>query len=225
MKEYKVSHKNGIISIFRNKKELCQKIGIKPDYLDNIVNKVETPPDNIKSISVKITEKEKKTKISKPNKKRNTPYGRAQEMWTNIKFRLKNNESYKDVTLNMTRHEFIKWAMPRIEKCFRDNMLSPSVDRVNPDKGYEISNIEIIPKKENCRKQFTDRPELREVNRVKSRERFSKPVILEFKDGTSKKYDSASDVDREIGRYHGYTYYRLKGERPLPKNWISVEFL
>ena len=53
--------------------------------------------------------------------------------------------SYAHVRLQITREDFLKWAVPRIQDFLIANPgLRPSVDRINPDLGYYVENMRII---------------------------------------------------------------------------------
>ena len=82
-----------------------------------------------------------------------TPKGKAASMWRTIKYRLKHEPTYKNIKLLMTRDDFIKWAVPKIEEWVLTNPIEEvSLDRINNFKHYEISNLQLLTRVENIRK-------------------------------------------------------------------------
>ena len=79
-----------------------------------------------------------------------TPRGRAVHIWEAIKRRCRERASYAHVEIRMTREEFIAWAVPLYEAWNRLGV--PSVDRIQNDGHYEISNMQMIPATENSLK-------------------------------------------------------------------------
>jgi hypothetical protein len=76
----------------------------------------------------------------------------------------------------LSREEFYEWAMNSVEfHCLfweweesgYEMKLAPSVDRVDPDKGYEIGNMEWVTHSENSRRGglSTKRKKLADVGR------------------------------------------------------------
>lgn len=58
--------------------------------------------------------------------------------------------TYNNVEVRMTRKEFVVWATPAYAEWFEKYPdLHPSIDRIDPDGHYELSNIQIIPLEEN----------------------------------------------------------------------------
>lgn len=83
-----------------------------------------------------------------------TPRGRALNTWARIKERVLNangkQPSYANTELRMTREEFIEWYVQAIQSYEGEY---PSLDRINNDGHYEISNLQIIHRSENSRKR------------------------------------------------------------------------
>ena len=55
------------------------------------------------------------------------------------------NDKYRGVEVKVSRSEFIEWYMPR-------DFDGASVDRIDPAKGYELSNMQVIPMSLNASK-------------------------------------------------------------------------
>lgn len=55
------------------------------------------------------------------------------------------NDKYRGVEVKVSRSEFIEWYMPR-------DFDGASVDRIDPTKGYELSNMQVIPMSLNASK-------------------------------------------------------------------------
>ena len=55
------------------------------------------------------------------------------------------NDKYRGVEVKVSRSEFIEWYMPR-------DFEGASVDRIDPAKGYELSNMQVIPMSHNASK-------------------------------------------------------------------------
>jgi len=87
--------------------------------------------------------------VDRVRKYRKSPRGKAGTMWTNMNQRCGSDKpkdrAYKNINICMTREEWMSWAVPEIEKFMRDNPSStPSVDRKDSSKHYELSNLRII---------------------------------------------------------------------------------
>lgn len=92
--------------------------------------------------------------ISEDSKKSNQkPRQKAMNAYNNIYWRSENRDKrhpqYANVKFLLDKEEFLAWAVPAYSnyagKC-------PTIDRINPDGHYEISNIQLIEAKENSRK-------------------------------------------------------------------------
>ena len=86
-----------------------------------------------------------------------TPQGKASRMWADILSRAENKDgkhpTYKNVKVQMTRDEFLVWAVPQLDSWSKHTDISlASVDRVYNDKHYEISNLQLLDRWENARK-------------------------------------------------------------------------
>ena len=81
---------------------------------------------------------------------------RGSEVYTAINDRLTNpkrletRSRYRKISNNMTREEFISWYV-------KNYFLSCTVDRIDNDKDYELSNIQMLSKKEHNFKKRLDR--------------------------------------------------------------------
>jgi hypothetical protein len=99
------------------------------------------------------TENGKASKRKRAKKINSTPYGKAATAWRGMVRRTSNEEvypSYKNVKLKIIRPEFMEWAVPEITKFMQDNPgVRPSVDRMDSEGNYELSNLRIIPQSDN----------------------------------------------------------------------------
>lgn len=85
---------------------------------------------------------------------RQTTEGMVHVAWHNILLRLKSDPDYKNVKLTMTRGEFVSWAVPALEKWRRENPgKNHSVDRIDSNLHYDLSNIRFLEVGENSRRR------------------------------------------------------------------------
>lgn len=87
---------------------------------------------------------------------KSNPRYRANAVWSALLQRIGNsngkNPSYAAVELRMTKEEFIEWVIPKYAEFLAQHPgESPSIDRIDPNGHYEISNLRVIPLAENCR--------------------------------------------------------------------------
>lgn len=82
---------------------------------------------------------------------RGTPYGQAARAWLSILHRLRSRDTYQGRELRMTREEFMAWAVP-IYASWDASRGRPTVDRIDNDGHYELSNLQIISMSENSAK-------------------------------------------------------------------------
>lgn len=68
--------------------------------------------------------------------------------------RVATHEDYTHIEIRMTRNEFMDWAEPEHAKFMEEYGLDvvPSIDRIDPDGHYELSNIRLIPLPDNSRR-------------------------------------------------------------------------
>jgi len=88
--------------------------------------------------------------------------GKALQMWDGINRRAEDKEgtrpSYTQIKNLLTKEEFVKWAVPELNKWVEKfNLSSASVDRINPDKHYELGNLQILSLSDNVKKSWEDR--------------------------------------------------------------------
>jgi hypothetical protein len=102
-----------------------------------------------------------------------TPKGFLMRLYRNMQSRItgvqkKKYHLYKGKTL-LSREDFYSWAgnhsvFIELYNLYvasgYDIKLAPSVDRINPDKGYELSNMEWITHSENSRRSSVTRRRL-----------------------------------------------------------------
>jgi hypothetical protein len=84
-----------------------------------------------------------------------TPKGAAKMAWNNMRSRVKRHakRSYSGIEVRLTEKEFFEWAIPRYKKWFKEHPgVKPSIDRLDSKGHYELSNIQMIPYRENCGK-------------------------------------------------------------------------
>lgn len=77
---------------------------------------------------------------------------RAALRWAYLLRRVRSKKEYRGVEVRLTREEFIVWFMRR-------DFAGCSVDRIDVHGHYELSNMQVIPRGENSRKDkltFTD---------------------------------------------------------------------
>lgn len=87
--------------------------------------------------------------------------GYKNKMFYAMQNRIKTREVYKDFKIDFSREEFYKFVDTTDFEKMRlawiasgyDRKLSPSVDRINPKKGYSINNIQIITVSENSKRK------------------------------------------------------------------------
>jgi len=103
-----------------------------------------------------------------------TQFGFLTKLYKNMKDRvsgtLKNSAHlYKGKPI-LPKSTFYKWAIsnPKYIELYNvyvasgyDRKLAPSIDRINPDKGYTMSNIEWVTNSENCRRASITKLRLR----------------------------------------------------------------
>jgi len=90
-------------------------------------------------------------------------FGRKSIMYHSIRNRLKKNPVYKNRTLGFSREDFLKFLESNndyariyaewVENGF-DMRFTPTVDRIDNTKGYELDNIQVISFSENVKKRF-----------------------------------------------------------------------
>ncbi len=99
-----------------------------------------------------------------------SPFGFLSRLYMNMKSRikysyLKSFKHYKGLDI-LPRNKFYKWAVkhPIYIKLYNEyksnnyiKRLAPSVDRINPDKGYVLSNMEWVTYSENIRRSIITR--------------------------------------------------------------------
>lgn len=88
--------------------------------------------------------------------------GKALQMWDGINRRAEDKEgtrpSYKSVRNLLTKEEFLTWAVTELNKWSKKyNLSAASVDRINPEKHYEIGNLQILSLSDNVKKSWKDR--------------------------------------------------------------------
>lgn len=99
-----------------------------------------------------------KTKAQRLKEYRQTPKGKACQIWSALLQRVGNksgrSRTYTDVQLLMTRDEFYEWAIPRIEEWIKTKPLKDiSLDRTVEGGHYELSNLQFLTRIENTMKQ------------------------------------------------------------------------
>lgn len=83
----------------------------------------------------------------------NTPAGRAHRAWKWIGMRLASQKEYSHIELRMTQEEFLAWAIPEYTAWSESAPLCrSSIDRIDPDGHYELSNIRLLDKGENAKR-------------------------------------------------------------------------
>jgi hypothetical protein len=104
---------------------------------------------------------------NKQNKQWNKNYRESNEnakaliIWYGIVARCENKNgkcpTYKNVKLKMTRQEFLNWYKPeRLKFELSRPGIIPSVDRIDNNGNYELSNLQLLSRSENTVKMFAD---------------------------------------------------------------------
>lgn len=91
-----------------------------------------------------------------------TRHGKIMVMYSAAKARCRSKDAYKDREVEMSISEFTEFVKTteyyKIFNTWVDSgykkMLSPSIDRIDNDKGYTINNIQIIPLIDNIKKDI-----------------------------------------------------------------------
>lgn len=89
-----------------------------------------------------------------------TPIGKAIKAWENIVQRCENhngkNPYYNHVKLEMTRTQFIEWAIPEYEKFMREYPGEQvSIDRIDSEGNYKLGNLRVVGMRENSKNNLT----------------------------------------------------------------------
>jgi len=117
--------------------------------------------------------------------------GHIQKMWNSMNSRVKNNPSYQEFQISFTRKEFFGFVIGNEYEEMHEAWvnsgyergLCPTVDRIDPYKGYSIENIQIITREDNLerdRRMATNKLEAEQVNEIRRR-KLNNPS-LEHKD-------------------------------------------
>lgn len=81
-----------------------------------------------------------------------SPDRRAKRTWNTLHARVRLQASYTGVEVRMTRDQFLAWAIPVYTNWQAKNPgLTPSIDRIDPKKHYELGNLRVIERGENAR--------------------------------------------------------------------------
>lgn len=157
-------------------------------------------------------------KLPPPTMRRGCPEYVKSSYWTSLNQRCvngsqtvaridsKRNDAYarKSVELLLTKEEFDQWVdknWQTFASLYAEGK-TPSIDRINPDKGYEPSNMQVIDLKTNMRKDRT------------------KPVIgTSIFDGSTKRYECAKDAGVDGFDYKLISRACLKGMNHKGFSW------
>lgn len=83
-----------------------------------------------------------------------SPDRRAKRTWNTINARAGKQAGYEHVRVLMTRDEYLSFALPAYREWMAKHPgQTPSLDRIDSDGHYELKNIRIIERSENCRLQ------------------------------------------------------------------------
>lgn len=93
-------------------------------------------------------------------------------------------------------HDFRKWYLGNVT----DEMVRPNVDRIDNGGNYEISNIQLIPARENAHKMLKENPrwDVKLDNMKKANDKRKEKVTI---DGVV--YESMNEASRVIGKTRG----------------------
>lgn len=132
-----------------------------------------------------------------------TPEGLILQMYGNMKYRSK----LKDFTIIVDKYTFENFANNSSEfkelynnwqNHLYDQRYTPSIDRVDNDKGYIVGNMQFITQSENSRKASRDGLGM------------ARAVKLTM-DGISTCFKSMSEASRYLGKYDGYVGNVISG--------------
>lgn len=81
-----------------------------------------------------------------------SPDRRAKRTWNTLNARVLRQSSYEGIKVKMSRDDFLQWAIPEYQawQATHPNE-TPSLDRIDPTKHYELGNLRIIERGENAR--------------------------------------------------------------------------
>ena len=108
------------------------------------------------------------TKRTRNQQYRSTPGGAAGCAWNRLTSRAGakygHRQCYAAIEVRMTRAEFVAWATPEYARWFAERPgVTPSLDRIDSTKHYELGNLQLIPveanRYKNSRHRNKDAPE------------------------------------------------------------------
>lgn len=93
---------------------------------------------------------------------RQTPKGAAACAWNRLTSRAgakyNHRPCYGPVEVLLAREQFMAWAIPQYEAWFREHAgVTPSVDRIDSSGHYQLGNLRLITRSENCRRTRANR--------------------------------------------------------------------
>lgn len=80
-----------------------------------------------------------------------TPRGKATSAWRLMNRRVVVQSEYAGIEVRMTRVAFLEWAIPQYAKWISESTPGvPTIDRIDPDGHYELSNIRLLSWRDNA---------------------------------------------------------------------------
>lgn len=80
------------------------------------------------------------------------PDRRVKRTWNTLHARVRLQSSYDGIEVRMTRDAFLAWAIPEYTLWMAKNPgATPSLDRIDPKKHYELGNLRLLTRGENAR--------------------------------------------------------------------------
>jgi hypothetical protein len=136
-------------------------------------------PDGLYSTCKKCKQEYNKTNGGKNTKRYiSTANGRARSMWSHLLYRVKTDPYYIQVGATILKNDFLKWAIPAIEQFAKKHPdATPSLDRIDPKKGYKLSNIRIVDALTNSFRVCTNFEKLN-LNKVSKKEDVYKKLAM-----------------------------------------------
>ena len=138
----------------------------------------------------------------------------------------KKHKAYKNyggrgIKVNIGRREFVSWYLSTVS----DDMIQPTVDRIENDGDYEINNIQIISRSDNAKKMLTENPrwDVKINNMNKANDRRSISITID-----GKEYKSVRLASREAGVSREIISKALKQTgavnfRSIPVTYLTLE--
>jgi hypothetical protein len=127
-----------------------------------------------------------------------SPRGMAIGAWYSLVRRANNRDgnhpTYAGIGVKMSKEQFLEWAIPRYEAWDREG--TPTVDRMDDTKDYEISNLQLISKAANSSKTRSTL-KIMGLGKVTSEEVIAK-IVQAVREACAKYKISIEEVVKEL---------------------------